>query len=93
MPLLKLWKTIPVEKLFKDSQNRPIIELFKFFGWVTTPLCENLNQPKPKTDTKLYEISQSRPVIVNFSGWAVAHPTPSRAPPLGSLTLNNLEIL
>jgi hypothetical protein len=30
MSLLKTRKTITVEKLFKDSQNRPITELFKF---------------------------------------------------------------
>jgi hypothetical protein len=61
MPLLKAWKTITVEKLFKVSQNKPIIELFIYFGWATTPLCENLDQPKPKIDTKLYEISQNNP--------------------------------
>jgi len=66
IPLLKPQKTITVEKLFKDLQNRPIIELFKFFGWATTPLCGNLDQSKPKTNTKLYKISQSRPMIVNF---------------------------
>jgi hypothetical protein len=32
MSLLKPWKTITVEKLFKVSQNRHIIEIFKFFG-------------------------------------------------------------
>jgi len=52
--------------LFKTSQNRPIIELFKFFRWATTALCGNLDQPKPKTDTKLYKISQNRPIIVDF---------------------------
>ena len=46
-----------IEKLFKASQNRSIIELFKFFGWATTSLCGNLDQPKPKTDIKLYKIS------------------------------------
>jgi len=53
MPLLKPPETKTVEKLFKVSQNRPIniIELFKFFGWATTPLYKNLDQPKPKTDT------------------------------------------
>jgi len=66
MPLLKLRKTIIVKKLFKVSQNKPIIELFKFSRWATTPLCGNLNQPKPKTDTKLYKISQNRPIDVNF---------------------------
>jgi len=66
MPLLKPPKTKTVEKLFKVSQNRPIIELFKFFGWTTTPFCENLDQAKPKTDVKLYKISQDRPMIVNF---------------------------
>jgi hypothetical protein len=66
MPLLKPRKTITVEKLFKDSQNRSIIELFKFFGWTTTPLYGNLDQLKPKTDTKLYKNSQSRPMIVSF---------------------------
>jgi len=66
MLLLKPWKTITVEKLFKDSQNRPIIELFKFFRWATTPFYGNLDQPKPKTDTKLYKISQSKPMIVNL---------------------------
>jgi len=68
-----------VDKLFKASQNRPIIELFKFFGWATSSLCGNLDQPKPKTDIKLYKISQSRPIIVDFLiffGWAVAHPSP-----------------
>jgi len=65
-PLLKLWKTITVEKLFKVSQNTPIIELFKFFGWATTPLCGNLDQLKHKTDTKLYKILQNRPIVVNF---------------------------
>jgi len=57
---------LAVEKLFKASQNRPIIELFKYFGWATTSLCENLDQPKSKTDIKLYKISQSRPIIVDF---------------------------
>jgi len=57
---------LAVEKLFKASQNRPIIELFKFFGWATTSHCGNLDQPKPKTDIKLYKISQSRPIIVDF---------------------------
>jgi hypothetical protein len=66
MPFLKLQRTITVEKLFKDSQNRHIIELFKFFGWATTPLCRYLDQPKSKTDTQLYKISQSRPMIVSF---------------------------
>ena len=51
MLILKPQKTIAVEKLFKVSQNRLIIELFKFFGWATTSLCGNLDQPKPKTDT------------------------------------------
>jgi hypothetical protein len=77
MPLMKSPKIKPVEKLFKVSQNRPIIELFKFFGWTTTTLCGNLNQPEPKTDTKLYKISQNRSMIVNFlnfSRWTVAHP-------------------
>jgi len=59
MSLLKPRKTITVEKLFKDSQNRLIIELLKNFGWPTTLLYENLNQPKPKIDTKLYKILQS----------------------------------
>jgi len=66
MPLLKARKTITVEKLFKVLQNRPIIELFKFFGWANTPLCEKLDQPKPKTDTKLNKISQNGPMIINF---------------------------
>jgi len=66
MPLLKARKTITVEKLFKVSQNRPIIELFKFFGWAITPLCGNLNQSKPKTDKKLYKISQNRHMVVSF---------------------------
>jgi len=66
MSLLKPRKTITVEKLFKDSQNRLIIELLKNFGWPTTLLYENLNQPKPKIDTKLYKILQSWPIIVNF---------------------------
>ena len=66
MPLLKLRKTIIVKKLFKVSQNKPIIELFKFFRWATTPLCKNLDMPKPKTDTKLYKILQNRPIVVNF---------------------------
>ena len=63
---------LTVEKLFKVSQNRPIIELFKFFGWATTPLCGNLDQPKLKTDIKLYKISQNRPIIeiFKFFGWA-----------------------
>jgi len=56
MPLLKPRKTITIEKLFEVSQNKPIIDLFKFFGWVTAPLCGNLDQPKPKTDTKLHKI-------------------------------------
>ena len=43
-------------KIVKVSENRPIIELFKFFGWVITPLCGNLDYLKPKTDTKLYKI-------------------------------------
>jgi hypothetical protein len=79
MSLLKPRKTITVEKLFKDSQNIPIIELFKFFGWTITKLCGNLDQPKPKTDTKLYKISQSKHMIVNFFnflGWVMAHPSP-----------------
>ena len=46
--------------MFKDSKNRPIIELFKFFGWATTPFYGKLDQPKPKTDIKLYKISQSK---------------------------------
>jgi len=38
------WFTkITVEKLFKVSQNRFIIKLFKFFGWATTPLCRDLD--------------------------------------------------
>jgi len=45
------------DKLFKASQNRPIIELFKIFGWTTSSLCGNLDQPKPKTDINLYKIS------------------------------------
>jgi hypothetical protein len=69
MPLLKARKTITVEKLFKVSQNRPIIELFKFFEWATTPLCGNLDQPKPKTNTKLYKISQNRHIVVNFKNF------------------------
>jgi len=60
--LLKL----AVEKLFKVSQNRPIIELFKFFGWTTTPFCRNLDHPKPKININLYKISQNRPMIVKF---------------------------
>jgi len=59
-------KTITVEKLFKVSQYRLIIELYKFFGWATTPLYGNLDQPKSKTDTKLYKISQNRHMVVNF---------------------------
>jgi len=55
-----------VEKLFKASQNRPIIELFKFFGWTTTSLWGYLDQPKPKTDIKLYKISQNIPIIELF---------------------------
>jgi len=43
MSRLKLPKTETVEKLFIVSQNRPIIELSKFFGWTTTPLCGNLD--------------------------------------------------
>ena len=66
MPLLKPRKTIPVEKLFKVSQNRSIIELFKFFGWIAAPLYGNLDQLKSKTDTQLYKISQNRPMVVNF---------------------------
>jgi len=66
MPLLKPPKTKIIEKLFKVSQNRPIIELFKFFGWATTPFCENLNQLKHKTVTKLYKISQSKSIVINF---------------------------
>ena len=66
MPLLKRQKTKTVEKLFKVSQNRPKIELFKFSGWTSTPLCWNLEQSKLKTDTKLYKISQNRAIIVNF---------------------------
>ena len=64
---------LTVEKLFKVLQNRPIIELFKFFGWTTTSLCGNLNQPKPKTDIKLYKISQNRPIIelFKFFGWTI----------------------
>jgi len=54
------------DKLFKASQNRPIIELFKIFGWATSSFCGNLDQPKPKTDINLYKISQSRPIIVDF---------------------------
>jgi len=48
-----------VEKLFKVSQNRLIIELFKFFRWTTTSLCGNLDKLKPKTDKQLYKIPQN----------------------------------
>jgi hypothetical protein len=79
MSLLKLRKTITIEKLFKILQNRPTIELFKFVGWTAIPLCENLDQSKRKTDIKLYKISQNKPIIAkffNFSGWTVTHPNP-----------------
>jgi len=97
MSLLKPRKTITVEKLFKVLQNRHIIELFKFFGWTTTSLCGNLGQPKPKTDTKLYKISQNRPMVVNFLIFP-AHPSPWRAPPLtpysdNEFTKNTIENL
>jgi len=66
MPFFKPPKAKIVEKLFKFLQNKPIIELSKFFGRTITPLCENLDLPKLKTDTKLYKISQNRSIVVNF---------------------------
>ena len=62
MILLKPWKTITVEKLFKDSQNRPIIELFKFFRWATTPIYGNLDQQTQNCIKSL----ESKPMIVNL---------------------------
>jgi len=47
MPFFKPPKAKIVEKLFKFSQNRPIIKLSKFFEWTITPLCENFRNLKP----------------------------------------------
>jgi len=65
MPFLKATETKTVEKLFKVSQYRHIIELFKFFGWATTPLCENLDLSKPKTEQSCIK-SRKINIVVNF---------------------------
>ena len=48
---MELPKSKTVEKLFKISQNRPII--FYFSGWATTPLYRNLGVPKTKKRHKI----------------------------------------
>jgi len=76
MPLLKPRKTITVEKLIKDSQNRPIIELYKFFGWVTTPLCRNLDQPNLKSKQNCIKSHKVNLLSLIFLFFWVVHGPP-----------------
>jgi len=52
MPLVEPPKSKTVEKLFKISQNEPII--FYFFGWAARPLYGDSDVSKTKNLTKLF---------------------------------------
>jgi len=43
-----------------------MIFYFLIFKWATTPISGDLDLSNTKTATKLFKISQNKPMIVNF---------------------------